>query len=231
MAASAQASRASSLARKNSCWLRIMSVYRKTMQGRMDAFNTQSTLSQGLRQLLLHVDGKTQFNRLQNYLGAAVCSEANINELIRRGYVRAVGYSLDDEFEFDEKGHSNDIHHRATVPSPLRLLPDLQTEASLSPTRNESISLPRAQDDTVSAERLLSDAKDWMADFVLMHIPQHAFSALKEIEQITSLAILASSVDAYELLTKSTGIAGKRHIQRLRRLTEDARQSQPQSYF
>lgn len=208
-----------------------MSVYRKTMQGRLDAFNNQSTLSHGLRQLLLHVDGKTQFDRLQNYLGAQTCSETSINELIKLGYVRAVGYSLDDDFDFDDKRRANDIHHRATVPSPLRLLPDLQTDDSLGLMLDERASLHTVQNDAASAEQLLADAKDLMSDFVLMHIAQHAFSVLKEIEQITSPAVLASSIDAYELLVQQTGIVGKRHIQQLKRISANAAQFQRKPAF
>ncbi len=208
-----------------------MSVYRKTMQGRLDAFNSQSTLPQGLRQLLLHVDGKTQFNRLQNYLGAQTCSDANMGELVKRGYVRAVGYSLDDEFDFDESSRANDMQHRPTMPSPLRFLMGDQPAVS-RPLAFDEIAFPHTTrgvhpikatyDAAKQAEESLNDAKDLMSDFVLTHIPQHAFSALKEIEQITSLAILASTVDAYELLVQPTGISGKRHIQKLKGILKSA---------
>jgi hypothetical protein len=211
-----------------------MSVYRKTMQGRLDAFNKQSDLPQALRQLLLHVDGKTPFHRIQSYLGAQICSEANIGELVQRGYVRALNGAMDDAFDFDEKGHANDLHHRPTMPAPLRFF--LGQPQDLSPSSLPSPSpvptpAPAPVSDAGHAAHVLEEAKDMMSDFVLTHIPQHAFSALKEIEQITSLAILGSSVDAYELLVQPTGMAGKRHIQQLRRITEDARQSQPQSSF
>jgi hypothetical protein len=209
-----------------------MSIYRKTMQGRLDAFNNQSDLPQALRQLLLHVDGKTQFHRMQSYLGAQICSEANMGELVQRGYVRALNDAMDDTFDFDEKGHTNDLHHRPTMPAPLRFF--LGKPQDLSPSSLPSpppAPTPAPVSDAGHAAHVLEEAKDMMSDFVLTHIPQHAFSALKEIEQITSLAILGSSVDAYELLVRPTGMAGKRHIQQLRRITEDVRQSQPQSSF
>jgi hypothetical protein len=201
-----------------------MSIYRKTMQGRMDAFNNQSDLPQALRQLLLHVDGKTPFHRMQSYLGGQICSEANIGELVQLGYVRAVNDAIGDAFDLDEKARTNDIHLRPTEPAPLRFFLDQPQDAP--PQRAK----PQASD-AGHAEHVVEDAKDMMSDFVLNHVPQHAYSALKEIEQITSLAILAGSLDAYELLVRPTGMMGKRHIQQLRRMAEDARQSQPQSSF
>jgi hypothetical protein len=213
-----------------------MITYRKTMQGRLDAFNNQSDLPQALRQLLLHVDGRTPFHRVQSYLGAQICSEANMSELVQRGYVRPLNNAIDDAFDFDEKCQANDTQHRPTIPAPLRFSlgqpQDISPSPSPSPSPLQSQSpTPPTVSDVWHAQQVLDEAKDMMSDFVLTHIPQHAFSALKEIEQITSLVILGSSVDAYELLVKPTGMAGKRHIQQLRRITEDARQSQPQSSY
>lgn len=204
------------------------------MNGRLDAFNNQSTLPQGLRQLLLHVDGKTQFNRLQKYLGEQICSDANMAELVKRGYVRVVGYSLDDNFDFDESSHPNDVQHRPTMPSPLRfslgqpqaLSRPLAFDDIASPQATQPVHRPQpARNAAQQAEQLLNDAKDLMSDFVLAHIPQHAFSVLKEIEQITSLAILASSIDAYELLVQPTSLTEKRHIQKLRSIAANVPQS------
>jgi hypothetical protein len=186
-----------------------MSVHRKTMQGRIDAFNNQSSLTEELRQLLLHVDGKTPFHRLQAYLGRHVCSSENINELINRGLVRAVTAATDEPLDFDAQSLSSDISYRSTVPAPLRMLLNSKLGALHSPIPN----LPK------QSTNVLEEAKDLMSDFVLMNLPEHAYGALKEIEQITSIKILASSILAYELLVQPTGTTGKRHIQRLKQMT------------
>ena len=51
-----------------------------------------------------------------------------------------------------------------------------------------------------------------MAEFVLTKIPEHSFQILKEIEEITSLEVLAATLGGYEQMVSSAGHGSAAHL-------------------
>jgi hypothetical protein len=62
----------------------------------------------------------------------------------------------------------------------------------------------------------LQDILDAMANFVLTHMPEQSFQILKEIEEITSLELLAVTLGGYEQMVASVGEPSVLHLRSIK---------------
>ena len=68
------------------------------------------------------------------------------------------------------------------------------------------VSDPRGKDDALKA------MLDEMANFVLTQMPEKSFQILKEIEDITSLEVLAATLGGYGQMVSDLGQIGTTHL-------------------
>ena len=62
----------------------------------------------------------------------------------------------------------------------------------------------------------LARALEEMATFVLSHLPDQSFQILKEVEEITSLEVLAATLGGYEQMVSVTGQPGIEHLRSIK---------------
>jgi hypothetical protein len=182
-----------------------MSIYRRTIQGRMEAFNSQSSLPKGLRQLLQCVDGKTDFLHLQNRLGKQACSDDMLKELVQLDLVSV--------FDPEAQDSQNSGWRNSVVPSsaPEQLTQPSGLLSQYGGLENQPMPFGALK---TAADRL-ADVKAGMEDFVLAHMPERAFEILREIESITSAELLLNALPSYESSANLMGLSGKRHLEDL----------------
>lgn len=70
-------------------------------------------------------------------------------------------------------------------------------------------------------EAVLKATLDEMANFVLLQMPEQSFQVLKEIEEITSLQVLAATLGGYEQMLSSTGPDGAEHLLRIKSILRE----------
>ena len=64
------------------------------------------------------------------------------------------------------------------------------------------------------------ECKEQMADFVLMHLPDHAIRVLMEIQTIDSMVMLKSTLEGYGSLVKTAGPVGELHFLDIRLMVQ-----------
>jgi hypothetical protein len=173
-----------------------MTVYSKTMAGRMVAFDQLSGLTPALKDFLKLVDGKTPPDQLVAQWRDGTEALQMLQELEIRGLieVRAVRWS-------HTAGNSafsssfTDSTPPASAPAPQKMA---RTPAPVE----------------------LAAIKEQMATFMLTHLPHHAVTVLKEIEEIDSYDRLMHMLTAYAHLAHDAGRIGLAHIKSLRAMME-----------
>lgn len=179
-----------------------MTLYSKTLAGRIASVDQQSTLAPVLKDFLRSVDGKTPPDQLAARWRDEPAAMQLLQELEQKGLieVRAVRWrnsAANSAFpsSFDD-----------ISPSGFALP---QAAAGASPAATQT--RPSAELDTI---------KDHMATFVLTHLPQHAMTALKDIEAVDSDDQLMLMLTAYANLAHEAGRTGLAHIKSLRAMLE-----------
>lgn len=171
-----------------------MTLYSKTMAGRMAAVDPNSELPIPLKNFLKSVDGKTPPNVLAQLCGDNLQAAQMLQELERRGMVevRAVRWR-------NSAAHSvfTDSAHQTPA----------QTPAPQSTAKQK-----RPND--------LEAIKDCMATFILTHLPHYALPVVKEIEDLGSYHQLTQMLAAYANLVREAGRQGQEHIRSLRSMLE-----------
>lgn len=186
-----------------------MTVYSKTMAGRMVAVDQQSTLTPALKEFLKFVDGKTPPEQLVARWREGPSAVQLLQELERRGLV---------EVRSARWSNSSANSAFSDSASPTSVLPQTQG-AGHKPA--VAASTPQAAT-TIHAVAELSSIKDHMATFILTYLPHHAIAVLKEIEEIDSHHKLQCMLTAYANLAHEAGRVGLAHIKSLRgMLAED----------
>jgi hypothetical protein len=173
------------------------SVFVRTPQGRISAFDTASTLPQALKVLLRDLDGKTPLHNVAQSYATWQTLANYIEQLIAAGLV-------------EDKTP-------ATLAAPERAAPLAPTQgwASTQPQSLHSFALPSLSLEALETKKV-TQATDLMATFVLTHLPSQAMQLLKELEDLRTLGQLQASLPSYEILALSVGRTGQEHMARLR---------------
>jgi hypothetical protein len=205
------------------------SIYVRTTQGRVTAFNPSAKLSPALKAVLKGVDGRT-------------ASELLITKFADVGEVPKLLAALETAGLIAEKNTTSGgidlqtpLGRSARVPAAQSaqnsghslLTPSDSAQSLLDPGNTIASAedwmhtAASSLDDSVPSkpaslmDRMAQQVADQMATFVLTHLPQKAFAELFEIEKILSVDQLKRSFPNYELLAKSVGPAGEEHIEEL----------------
>ena len=200
----------------------FMTVYVRTSEGQDAAYNPDSALPRKLRSILKLIDGKTTLRMF----------EQNLESF---GDVRSIFYSLGEagliKVQPDGGQHARVDMHVSDAEKQRLMKPS--GSADWMPTRS-----PYAQHSLPGNPGLngylgagtvpMSDAHfavldeqkasalkavvDEMANFVLTHLPDQSFSLLKEIEEITSMELLAVTLGGYEQMVSHLGQTSDVHL-------------------
>ncbi len=178
------------------------SIFVRTPQGRISAFDTASTLPQALKILLRGLDGKTSLHQLSQSYATWHTLADYMEQLIAAGLV-------------EDKTPSPAIPHpQATAAPPI-------TWASTEPQTLNTFTKPSLSLEALESQKVLQ-ATDLMATFVLTYLPSHAMQILKELESVRLLNQLQASLLSYETLALTAGPAGQEHLTRLRKFIHTA---------
>ena len=197
-----------------------MTVYSKTMAGRMVAVDQQSGLTPALKDFLKGIDGKTSPEQLVERWRDGPNAIHLLRELERRGLVevRSTRWSNSSANSAFSDSHSDSHSHpnsgnnnRAPAVPQIDALERKPSAAEFAPKAAHKIST------AVQLNRI----KDHMATFILTYLPHHAIPVLKEIENLESHQQLQCMLAAYANLAHEAGRAGLAHIKSLRSMLED----------
>ncbi len=204
------------------------SIYMRTTQGRVTAFNPSAKLSPALKAVLKAVDGRT-------------ASEQLITQFADVGDISQLLAALETAGLIAEKNTTNSNADylaplpRAALPSAsgahnsgFSLLAHSDSSQSLLDPGNtvaaredwmhtaaSSLENPVPPKPASLMDRMAQQVADQMATFVLTYLPQKAFTELAEIEKILTAEQLKLRFPSYELLAKSVGPAGEEHLKEL----------------
>lgn len=180
----------------------------RTNQGRLEAFNSHSSLPDDLRMLLKFIDGKRNEVDLQRVLKPHICAPEKIQCLIDLGLVTSI---LDSIMEQTKKDSVIEAYSE-TMPAQL---PAFGAFSQPFTVTNSQHMLPPEK--TASA---LNDAKTLMENFLLQEAPSLAMTMLGDIEEITTMSQLQASLGAYELMIKNNTPNAAAHLAELRQMLE-----------
>ena len=193
-----------------------MTIYVRTEEGQQAAYNPQSAMPRKLRSLLKVIDGKTSVQVYMRSLRAFGDVEGVLRSLEMAGLITPLAQS----FSIDSAILPQAIWSPAP---PDALVNEKMFFQDTSPAVTQQMSTLVARGDVSDTQRTwaLSQAKDAMASYVLLHCPKKAFSVLREIDEITSLEQLAATLAGYRELVSGAGDAHRAHIQVLNKLLQD----------
>jgi hypothetical protein len=173
-----------------------MTLYSKTMAGRIAAVDQKSNLPEPLKKFLKSVDGKTPPDQLAARWSCSQEAAQLLQDLEARGLVeiKAVRWN---------NSAANSVFTDSTQPAPLM---------NLAPAKQSPVKKKKPTD--------LEAVKDKMATFVLTHLPHYALPVVQEIEDLSSYEQLTQMLSAYANLVREAGRDGQEHIRTLRIMLE-----------
>jgi hypothetical protein len=177
----------------------------RTNQGRLEAFNPRSMLSDDLKLLIKFIDGRRHYSDLQQALKPHICSKEKVQQLIELGLVEKNESFQQPVKQTEQNGHA----FLPTVPAGLSMFGLLLSNSANEPKAN---ACEEVIEDAGHDFKILHKAKECMADFLLMYAPQLAFEILSDIEELNSVAQFQASMDTYaSLISKEVTVAQKNH--------------------
>jgi hypothetical protein len=208
-----------------------MTVYVRTDRGQEAAYKPDSVLPRKLRSILKLIDGKTTLQMLVQNLQSFGDIRAILDSLTDDGLIRALP---DGAQHVRVNMHASDAERQRLMASTNAAdwLPTRSPYAEHSQAAPSAVgerhgwqnpSLTDTQALAVDDEKAaaLKAVTDNMAGFVLTHMPEQSFSLLKEIEDITSMELLAVTLGGYEQMVSHLGAASAEHIKVIKRVLHD----------
>jgi hypothetical protein len=204
------------------------SIYVRTTQGRVTAFNPSAKLSPALKAVLKGVDGRTASDLLMTKFA----DFGDVSKLL--GALEADGLIAEKNTANSGFDFQAPLARGASGPAPsaqgsnFSLLSHSDSSQSLMDSGNtiaaaedwmhtsaSSLDNPVPSKPASLMDRMAQQVADQMATFVLTYLPQKAFTELLEIEKILSIDQLKLRFPSYELLARSVGPAGEEHLEEL----------------
>ncbi len=201
-----------------------MAVFVRTEEGQEAAYSPQSALPRKLKSILKVIDGRTPVDTFEKNLSSF-------------GDVRAILQSLDmagliKQIESNSPFAPASADKPVQVPAKAPIAPMVGAGADWAPTRNlyseqsNPVKMDAWQASELATQAMftprhlqnpaLQDILDSMANFVLTHMPEQSFQILKEIEEITSLELLAVTLGGYEQMVASVGEPSVLHLRSIK---------------
>lgn len=209
-----------------------MTFYLRTSEGQAAAYNADSALPRKLKSILKVIDGKTRTEVFEQNLSSFGDVKGILRSLEMAGLIKSMlgdvqASQANNAYAKDSQTSKtmDSRHAREWLPTrnPLEnhSQQHIRTEAAYSqgPMVSGNNNLPVVQDGKKS--EALTAALDSMSNFVLTNVPEQSFQILKEIEDITSLEILAATLGGYEQMISHLGDSSTQHLRLLKSILRD----------
>lgn len=189
-----------------------MIIYVRSSEGDSAASSKQSALPSKLKMILKAIDGVTATSLLEKNLNSYGDVRSILRSLEMAGLVKSTVVDV-KSVRFNMKfkdSNPNDLvpvknsNAWAETRSPLEKAFEVETTFDTSDSLQEKL----------DAENLASIVNE-MSIFVLTHLPEQSFQTLKEIEEISSLEILAATLGGYEQIISHLGERSAQHLRRI----------------
>ena len=202
-----------------------MKIYMRTEEGQEAAYSPQSALPRKLKSILKVVDGKTRNNVFRKNLHSFGDVDGLLRSLELAGLLKVASEGTQDgrvNLDSSTATRSNQLREQdwSATRNPLEL--NSQQSAFQSPSQPYFPSAPGGANGMAGAvmdpqkQAALNGVLDDMANFVLTHLPDQSFQILKEIEEITSLEVLAATLGGYEQMVSSVGQLSAGHLSHIK---------------
>ena len=207
-----------------------MTVYVRTDQGLQEAYKAASVLPRKLRSILKLVDGKTTLRMFEQNLQSFGDVRSIFHSLVESGLIRVLPdgaqhvrvnmHATDAERQrlMEPSNAADWLPTRSPYSEHLQPAPSAIGERHSVPNPGLSDNQALVADEERAAT--LKAVVDNMAGFVLTHMPEQSFSLLKEIEDITSMELLAVTLGGYEQMVSHLGASSAEHIKYIKRVLQ-----------
>lgn len=206
-------------------------VYARTHEGQEAAYSAQSALPRKLKSILKVIDGKTRTQMFEQNLRSFGDVKSILRSLEMAGLIHSVS---DDSRQIRFNADMNEVDRQrlktasnnmdwASTRNPL----DRASQRSDFSNENYSQPFSANMPDSLmlAAEQKKTEALagilDAMSHFVLTHAPEQSFQILKEIEEISSLEILAATLGGYEQMISHLGEESAQHMRQIKSTLRD----------
>lgn len=202
-----------------------MKIYARTEEGQEAAYSPQSALPRKLKSILKVVDGKTRNDVFRKNLHSFGDVDGLLRSLELAGLLKVASEGTQDarvNADTAAAVRSQQLREQdwSATRNPLEL--NSQQSAFQSPSQPHYPSVPGAAGGMAGAvldpqkQAALKGVLDEMANFVLTHLPDQSFQILKEIEEITSLEVLAATLGGYEQMVSNLGQVSADHLRHVK---------------
>ena len=214
-----------------------MTIYMRTDEGQEAAYSTQSALPRKLKSILKVVDGKTRNEVFRKNLHSFGDVDGVLRSLEMAGLLKVAPNGVKTPLSGADAQPNSQQHYQAQdYKQALRERDWSATRNPLEPPSEQfygqtdsqeylslihSINRPAELGLDSPAGHALAGALTDMANFVLTHMPDQSFQILKEIEEITSLEVLAATLGGYEQMVLGTGQLGADHIRSIKSILRE----------
>lgn len=207
-----------------------MTVYARTERGHYVAYDPQSELPRKLKSILRVIDGKTTQDVYLEKLYAFGDVLGMLHSLHTTGLIQPVAQGSQQVRE--ASGISNP--ERVDVMQP-RITDDWSATRSAyaSSTQQTLRNSGSSSRDTIPSPQFsnlqtelkgalaLQAATDLMGSFVLSYLPEQSFQILKELEEVTSLDMLAVILSGYQQMVSHLGESSIRHLEQVKQILRE----------
>lgn len=207
-----------------------MTVYARTEQGHHVAYDPRSELPRKLKSILRVIDGKTSLDVYLEKLNAFGDVRGMLHSLHMTGLIHPVAAGLQhtqprnavkaaDRLDSMQPHRMNEWYTTRSAHASSTL----QTTLGSAGADRDTVASPQSaglQTDLKSA-RALELATDLMATFVLLNIPEQSLQILKELEEVTSLDMLAVLLGGYQQMVSHLGDPSVQHLIQVKQILRD----------
>ena len=223
-----------------------MSVFVRTEEGQEAAYSPQSALPRKLKSILKVIDGRTPIDAFEKNLSSFGDVRAILQSLDMAGLIKLVEGAGTATTPSVTAGASDvstaNKSMWAARPAPAApfapsarsgegkfgawVEPNNSVNEAANSIRMDSWQASELATQTMPAgQQLQSPALqavvDSMSLFVLTHLPDQSFQILKEIEEITSLELLAVTLGGYEQMVAVVGEPSVQHLNAIKQVLRD----------
>ena len=207
-----------------------MTVYARTERGQHVAYDPQSELPRKLKSILRVIDGKTTQDVYLEKLCAFGDVLGMLHSLHTTGLIQPVasnpeqvrsniGITNAERVDALQPRGNDDWSATRTPCAPSTL----QTTRGNGSADRDTVPSPQSSSLQTDLKRALAlqSATDLMGSFVLSHIPEQSFHILKELEEVTSLDMLAVLLSGYQQMVSHHGESSVRHLEQVKKILRD----------
>ncbi len=207
-----------------------MTVYARTERGHYVAYDPQSELPRKLKSILRVIDGKTSQHVYLEKLHAFGDVLGILHSLHTSGLIQPVlsglpqvrsnnGVSYAERVDLMRPRKTDDWSATRSTNAPSTL----QTPQSSGRADRDTVPSPASSNlqSELKSALALHLATDLMGSFVLANVPERSFQILRELEEVTSLDMLAVLLSGYQQMVSHLGEPSVLHLEQIKQILRD----------